>query len=232
MKTIKKRNISNTSESGYTILEGIIAMIVVAVLMSAVAPVIAFAVGTRVQARRLELATQAANSYINWVKNDPTNNTPAILTNDSANVSVDALSCDDSGEYCAMTPGIGGQFYCVDGDDVAGCQDSSLTDMIVHGGSTTTAGNSSTYATNFADDASRGSVGYRMIVRVYRANAFKDAAQLTFELPSTYVNNAGLATSYVDGGERIERPLFQTQTDISPVTDKYQNLCERLGGCS
>lgn len=230
MKTIKKRKIPNTSESGYTILEGIMAMIVVAVLMSAVAPVIAFAVGTRVQARRLELATQAANSYINWVKNDPTNRTPAILTNDSANIIVDTLSCDDSGEYCAMTPGIGGQFYCVNGDDVAGCQDGSLTDMIVHGGSINTSTNTS-YVTNFANDASRGNVGYQMIVRVYRANAFKDAAQLTFTLPSTYVNNAGLATSYVQGSERIERPLFKTQTDISPVTDKFDNLCERLGGC-
>lgn len=241
MKTFKKRKIHYSSESGYTILEGIMAMIVVAVLMSAVAPVIAFAVGTRVQARRLELATQAANSYINWVKNDPTNRTPAILTNDSANVTVDTLSCADSGEYCAMTPSIGGQFYCVNGDEEEGCQDNSLTDMVVYAGSLVTTyldedGNLKNseleYLANFANDASRGSVGYRMIVRVYRANAFRDAAQLTFTLPSTYVNNAGLATSYLDGGERIERPLFMTQTDINPVTDKYQNLCERLGGCN
>lgn len=241
MKTFNKRKPPNTSESGYTILEGIMAMIVVAVLMSAVAPLIAFAVGTRVQARRLELATQAANSYINWVKNNPTNRTPAILTNDSANVTVDTLNCADSGEYCAMTPSIGGQFYCVNGDNVAGCQDDSLTDMIVHGGSFPTTyldengvvqNSGPDYTGNFNDYAFRASAGYRMIVRVYRANAFRDAAQLTFELPSTYVNNAGLATSYVEGGQRIERPLFKTQTDISPVTDKYDNLCERLGGCS
>lgn len=232
MKTFNKRKISHTSESGYTIIEGLMAMIVVAVLMSAVAPVIAFAVGTRVQARRLELATQAANSYINWVKNNPTSRTPARLPNTFANVTVGTLSCADSGEYCAMTTGIGGQFYCVNGDDVAGCQDDSLTDMIVHGGSISTPSSNSDYLRNFDDATARGSIGYRMIVRVYRANAFQNANQLTSELPSTYANNTGLATSYVKGDQRIERPLFMTQTDISPTTDKYQNLCDRLGGCS
>ncbi|NES68106.1 MAG: type II secretion system protein, partial [Okeania sp. SIO2D1] len=54
--------------AGYTIMEGLVAMIMVAFLMSAVAPVIALSVGTRVQARRVELATQAARSYIDGLR--------------------------------------------------------------------------------------------------------------------------------------------------------------------
>src|SRR6476469_3620673 len=51
-------------DSGYTIIESLVAMIVVSVLMIAIAPVMAYSVATRVQARRIELATQAASAYI------------------------------------------------------------------------------------------------------------------------------------------------------------------------
>ena len=46
-------------------MEGLVAMIVVATtLMSAIGSVIALSVGVRIQARRVELATRAAKSYI------------------------------------------------------------------------------------------------------------------------------------------------------------------------
>jgi prepilin-type N-terminal cleavage/methylation domain-containing protein len=53
-----------SQEAGYTIIESLVAMIVVSVLMIAIAPVMAFSVATRVQAKRIEMATQAAKTYI------------------------------------------------------------------------------------------------------------------------------------------------------------------------
>lgn len=57
-----------TKSSGFTIIECLLAIILVGILMTAVAPVIVLSVATRVQARRVEQATQAARSYIDGVQ--------------------------------------------------------------------------------------------------------------------------------------------------------------------
>jgi prepilin-type N-terminal cleavage/methylation domain-containing protein len=51
----KQHKIYPSRDGGYTIIESLVAMIVVSVLMIAIAPVMAFSVATRVQARRTEL---------------------------------------------------------------------------------------------------------------------------------------------------------------------------------
>lgn len=58
----------SSTQSGFTIIEALLAVIVVTVLLVGIAPVIALSVATRVQARRVELATQAARTYINGVR--------------------------------------------------------------------------------------------------------------------------------------------------------------------
>jgi len=67
-KRQQQQNLSDSRDGGYTIIESLVAMIVVSVLMIAIAPVMAFSVATRVQARRVELATQAATAYINALR--------------------------------------------------------------------------------------------------------------------------------------------------------------------
>ncbi|WP_231943222.1 prepilin-type N-terminal cleavage/methylation domain-containing protein [Calothrix sp. NIES-3974] len=58
---------ADNNPSGFTIIESLMAIIVVAILMTAIAPVIVLSTATRIQARRIEVATQAAKSYINGV---------------------------------------------------------------------------------------------------------------------------------------------------------------------
>ncbi|MCC3602433.1 MAG: type II secretion system protein [Microcoleus sp. PH2017_29_MFU_D_A] len=82
MKRQQQQNLSQSRDGGYTIIESLVAMIVVSVLMIAIAPVMAFSVATRVQARRVELATQAARAYIDALRTGairPTGSTPASL---------------------------------------------------------------------------------------------------------------------------------------------------------
>ena len=67
-KQKQHQNLSQPRDGGYTIIESLVAMIVVSVLMIAIAPVMAFSVATRVQARRTELATQAARAYIDALR--------------------------------------------------------------------------------------------------------------------------------------------------------------------
>lgn len=161
------------SESGYTIMESLVAMVVVAVLMSAVAPVIALSVGTRVQARRLEIATQAARSYIDGVNSgvishpktfniSPSSLTPISITG--------GLSCSSDGQYCSDDLGNGnGQLFCVNGDETSGCQVGSLTDMVLHVGSF----NPSMFTVGSTDP--NYAEGYQLGIWVYRADAFKES---------------------------------------------------------
>jgi len=58
------RSRSQPSEAGLTILEPLMALIVVAILLITTAPMITLSVAARIRARQVELATQAGRSYI------------------------------------------------------------------------------------------------------------------------------------------------------------------------
>lgn len=59
---------TRSQESGFTILESLMAIVVVTILLTGVAPMIVLSVATRVQARRVELGTQAAWRYIDGLR--------------------------------------------------------------------------------------------------------------------------------------------------------------------
>jgi prepilin-type N-terminal cleavage/methylation domain-containing protein len=82
IKQRQQQNLPQSRDGGYTIIESLVAMVVVSVLMIAIAPVMAYSVATRVQARRVELATQAARAYIDALRTGalrPPGSTPASL---------------------------------------------------------------------------------------------------------------------------------------------------------
>ncbi|MEH1768289.1 hormogonium polysaccharide secretion pseudopilin HpsB [Nostoc sp.] len=65
----KPQQISQPSgESGFTIIESLVAIIIVAILLAAIAPTIVIATATRVQSKRVELATQAVRTFIDGLK--------------------------------------------------------------------------------------------------------------------------------------------------------------------
>lgn len=68
IKLKKQQQKTSCSDSGFTIIESLVAIIVVAILLTAIAPVLVMSTATRVQARRVELATQAAKSFIDGVR--------------------------------------------------------------------------------------------------------------------------------------------------------------------
>lgn len=57
-----------STQSGFTLIESLLAIMIVSILMVGIAPVIVLSVATRVQARRVELGTQAARTYIDGVR--------------------------------------------------------------------------------------------------------------------------------------------------------------------
>ncbi|MBW4610698.1 MAG: hormogonium polysaccharide secretion pseudopilin HpsB [Hassallia sp. WJT32-NPBG1] len=81
IKRKQKQKISSSAESGFTIIESLVAIVVAAILLAAIAPVIILSTATRIQARRIELATQAAKTYVDSVRTkaiDPPNKTIAL----------------------------------------------------------------------------------------------------------------------------------------------------------
>ncbi len=158
----RQQNVSKSREGGYTIMESLVAMIVVSVLMIAIAPVMAFSVATRVQARRVELATQAARAYIDALR------TGAIKPN-QANP---WFPSDNSGIPTDPT-----KLYCVNLDESAGCEGSK--EFLVQGVRPPNAG------TSIPTDT-----GYDLTVRVYRADAFSSPGTMKTEQQS--VANSGL----------------------------------------
>ena len=85
--------------AGFTIIESLVAVIVLGILMTAIAPTIVLSTATRVQSRRIELATLAARGYIDGVSsgNIPAPPISKTKTND-VKVPGTSLSCNSNEE--------------------------------------------------------------------------------------------------------------------------------------
>jgi prepilin-type N-terminal cleavage/methylation domain-containing protein len=210
-KRQQQQNLSQSRDGGYTIIESLVAMIVVSVLMIAIAPVMAFSVATRVQARRTELATQAARTYIDGLRSQ------SIKFNDPNNIpGFPAKSTATTQEELANAPAPGGtnDLYCVDMDEKQGCDQKSTKDFYVQGLWL----NPDPSITN--DDPT--SKGYQLLVRVYRADSF-DGVPLKAPRDARKQSVVGSGL-----GDRT-MPVVEMSTEI-PATGSpsYKSICNRL----
>lgn len=197
------------------------AMVVVSILMVGISPVLGFAFATRVQARRIELASRAANSYISAVRVDPANTNLVLLNPADPNAGPTATGSLDcgAGQPCT-TPA---NLFCVDNDnddndndnDRDGkCTTDSKTDMIVQG-----------IGINCSNNLKDG---YQLIVRVYRADAFAESGPLE---GANDDGSSNVASSRVALGNPRES-LVQVRTEISPSSvNFFGSLSNRLAGC-
>jgi prepilin-type N-terminal cleavage/methylation domain-containing protein len=213
-----------SNQSGYTIIESLMAIVVVAVLMTAVSPMLVFSTATRLQAKRLELATIAGKSYLDGVRSGsiPVSTLSGTTWTEIIPVATSALKdqaapskpsngsllCANTG-YCTDPANV----YCVDFDG-SGCTSNSMQDMVVQA---------------FRDgnaDPKTGydpTTGYQLMVRVYRANSFKSEVGDLLTTDSSSTVTSGL------GNRRA--PLVIMSTEISPqkVQQSYQDYCDRVG---
>lgn len=211
-KRQQPQSLHKSQEAGYTIIESLVAMIVVSVLMMAIAPVMAFSVATRVQAKRIEMATQAATTYIEALRSEAlkqgTKGFPAPSTTGKELEKTDA-------------PANINALYCIDKDGDQDCTAGSNQDLVVQG----------YYYNNLPPTTNPAKTGYSLIVRVYRANSFASgvgALKTQEDLQAQQgISSAGLGN--------LRAPLVEMRTEIG-ATDRagaYDNFCDRLGatGC-
>jgi prepilin-type N-terminal cleavage/methylation domain-containing protein len=208
----QKQFVPQSSESGLTIIECLVAMLIVSILMAVIAPMVALSVGTRVQARRVERATQAARAYIDGVSAG-TIAAPAqtasvpLATNVAAPTSSGSLTCTTSTTgYCSNIPA--SSLYCFDIDG-GGCSASSPQDLVVQA-----------FRTNQDQN-------YLLGLRVYRADGFSNTNPL---VKSDSTNKRTQAT-FTGGMGNYKAPLVEMTTEISTDKPSLSALCTRLGGC-
>lgn len=213
MINLKKQYLTSSNQSGFTIIESLVAIIVVGILMTAIAPTIVLSVATRVQARRVELAADAAQSYIDGVRT----NTIEVsnLPSDSELKNYDApnqgtLTCN-ANQYCTSPET---NLYCVDGDADGSCSIASSKDMIVQ-------------AFRYSPSSTDAEDGYNLGVRVYRADAFD--SEKVDELKALKDEDAEKQSTFTGGTglKSVQTPLMEVTTEISKGT-KFGDFCQRL----
>jgi prepilin-type N-terminal cleavage/methylation domain-containing protein len=211
---------SGNNQAGFTIIESLVAVIVLGILMTAIAPTIVLSTATRVQSRRVELATQAAKVYISGVRAGNIPAPPITGTEDvEAPSSTEKLNCKEKElvkheGYCSSHKQDSYRVFCVDGDGDNQCDKENSQDLIVQAFGLNSASN----------EASRG---YRLGIRVYRADAFEDRGELETNLDGNSDDKKTQST-FTGGIGKRKAPLVEMTTDIGTERTSFQDFCSRL----
>jgi len=200
-KRQQHQNLSHSREGGYTIMESLVAMIVVSVLMIAIAPVMAFSVATRVQARRIELASQAATAYINALR------VGAIRKDDPKSPKGFPSNTD-------LAPNKSDDLYCVDLENKTPPVCSGSKDFFVQG-----------VLKNPANPTDPTTTGYELTVRVYRADAFSSSSGTVTKIQQS-VANSGLGNPKAP----LVVMQTEIPPTTQGSSSAYRSLCARLKG--
>jgi len=205
---------SNTqsSESGFTIIESLVAILVVSILLTAIAPVLVMSTATRVQAKRVELATGAAKAFIDAIKSktilDPTI-TVTLAADTTRKLS---SSTNDYLLSSTLAPTASTGLYCFNKNGSLAKPDCTSDLFYIQ-------------AIRLAvkdSDADKGQ-GYRLGIRVYRSDA-------EFGTLTAGIDGKKAATFTGGLGDR-KAPLVEITTEIVRGQPSYSALCARLGGC-
>lgn len=223
----KSISAKSSKSSGFTIIECLLAIILVGIMMTAVAPVIVLSVATRLQARRVEQASQAARSYIDAVQ---TGTVPApanaiVLTDPSDRTSfvtlatapastlptcTDTRSTDPTSIYPYCQNEATSSLYCV--DNGGGCVGGNTKDFIVQA-FRSAAVPPPPPASAPPDD---GSQGYLLGVRVYRADGFDGTSVLTTTKERQQNNQPTKVGTNTGGRGQRNAPMVELTTEIRP----------------
>ncbi|MEM1370200.1 MAG: hormogonium polysaccharide secretion pseudopilin HpsB [Cyanobacteria bacterium P01_H01_bin.15] len=213
LKLIFSLRKSPKTEQGSIIVEAVVSMLVLSLGLIGLLPLITISVASRVQSQRVELAVNAARTYIENLRAEtivPPSLTTAKL-NTVAGPSGNVLNCQ-ANSYCLSPTVANSALYCVDGDIDGICSNTSSKDMLVQA-----------FAANTATGATVAD-GYSVGVRVYRANAFT-GNQVFLASFSGKAAQRTFGTVNSSGGEP---PLYELTTEIATAATNYQALCARV----
>jgi prepilin-type N-terminal cleavage/methylation domain-containing protein len=208
----KKVSAQVSSQSGFSLVESLVAVVVVSVLLTGIAPFLALTFGQRVQARRIDQATQAARTYIEGVRsgtipvpNDPANNaTAAQFGTSNLNVAVLTALPDQT-----LSPST---LISTDGTAFSTSNPQHLVIQAIRSACIPVA---PAITCDNTIGANVRQQGYRLSVRVYRADAFNSAGVPVSPLQLPFISGGSVlqSPSTATLGSR-SRPLVVMQSDI------------------
>ncbi|MCF4970315.1 hormogonium polysaccharide secretion pseudopilin HpsB [Nostoc sp. CMAA1605] len=216
---------SLSSESGFTIIESLVALLVAALLLAAIAPVLVISVATRVQAKRIERGTDAAKSYIDGVRVGTIAAPDSPITNSTSDFAIASydppsltptLACT-ANSYCTQPAT---NLYCVSVDG-SNCTTTNTNNFVIQAIRYNKATVTSSGTTSNITDATKG---YQLGVRVYRSDGFASAGGNLKKAPNKQ------ATFAAGLGDR-KTPLVEITTEITKGTT-FSDLCTRLKNTS
>jgi len=215
---LKTRRSLESTESGFTLLESLVAAAVVGILIVSIAPMVALSTSARINARRIDQATQAGRSYIDAVRGgviDVTNFPNSLVSstpNAQAQYTFEGIAAPTTASFPPATicnntlannvasgraPGI-----CVDangdGFSINDPQDFFIQPM--------RSGPLSSVATASTDLRSQG---FWLAIRVYRADALAGTAPLR-----TGIDTGGADTGCIQGSTT---PFASTASITCPI---------------
>ena len=210
-----------SDDSGFTIIESLMAIVVVSILLAAIAPVLILSTSTRVQAKRVELATRVAKTFIDGVKTGaitaptktitlaaPTASTPRTLGQGLFNTTnMPVPTAADTDLYCFKNG-------TISVTSTTNCKENNFEQFYIQ-------------AAQIKVDGSSNNDGYRLAIRVYRSDI--DFSK-TVVASTSSTNKRQLA--FEGGLGSTQAPLVEMTTDINNVSTTFQALCQRYGAPS
>jgi prepilin-type N-terminal cleavage/methylation domain-containing protein len=213
-------------DQGFTLIESLVAIVVISVLIVGIAPTLALTVASRVQARRVDLATQAARAYIdgvrgaavpipqNFVNSVLVSGRPKKLTDSDFPASLMTISYP----FSTVDPGIR-----VDtnnnGFSVNDPQDLILMPVRNNGSNGTAPYNTGPDGST-ADITRLQKQGFELVVRVYRADAFSGST------PPTQVVEAKSIFTSTNGSRNY--PLVVMRAEVLPSQFTLTDMKNRI----
>ncbi|MGM3309363.1 hormogonium polysaccharide secretion pseudopilin HpsB [Anabaena sp. WFMT] len=222
MKSKKQKISLPKDNSGFTIIESLMGIVVVSILMAAIAPVLVMSTATRVQSKRVELAVNAAKTFVDGVRTgsisaptkaislDPLDDTKTLrplsenlvtaLTMPVPTASSTDLYCFKEGNIAATT--------------TTACKENPYRQFYIQA------------AQIKVKDADADN-GYRLAIRVYRTD-------INFSKTVKASNNATKSTASTVTASMgdAQVPLVEMTTDIANRNTSFKALCDRLGPAS
>ncbi|MDD1413913.1 hormogonium polysaccharide secretion pseudopilin HpsB [Dolichospermum sp. ST_con] len=224
-----QQNLS-TDDSGFTIIESLIGIVIVAVLLASISPVFVMSTAIRVQAKRIEKSAQVANSFIDGIRSYSIP-APGKIISLAASTSTAARSQTDNLFTVTTMPlpvsssassNPNQDFYLAKKDGniclvgATGCtRDTSnpLDEFYIQAAQIKVTGSALTN-------------GYRLGIRVYRADINLSGTVLA---SASNTNVQATDSSVTSGLGNKQAPIIERTVDISGSTTTFQSLCARLG---
>jgi len=245
---------SQSSQAGFTVIESLMALMVVSILMVALSPVIVLSVATRVQARRVELASRAAKTYVDGVRSGVIEAPPISYDKfediDAPNTGT-LVCAQDYTDYC--TEPSGQPVGSVEDVEKDVCEDEECDQLIDpkptvevttlycvdQDGDEACTTDSTTdmivQAVGYRPPQSTATTtqeiydefadkGYNLAIRVYKASGF--AEDNLEKSKGNESQQAGAAA----GVFKSELPLLEMTTAITPGQPNVEELCDFIEG--